>query len=571
VLALAAQAALSIAAAAETHWSFQPPRVAPPNGGAAPDEHASPVDRYVEAALAARGLTPSPRADARVLLRRVSYALTGLPPTPEELAALAADDSPAAYASAVDRLLASPAFGERWGRHWLDLARYSDSKGYVFQEDRSYRGAYRYRDWVVASFNADLPYDQFVVAQLAADQTPAADDEAALGFLTLGRRFLNNPHDIIDDRIDLVTRGLLGLSVACARCHDHFYDPISSADYYALYGVFASTVETPRDDLPPQLADAAQPSEPAIFLRGSPDQRGPTVPRRFLACLSAGEPVPFAEGSGRRELAEAIASPQNPLTARVWVNRIWAQLWGQGLVATASDFGSRGEPPTHPELLDWLAVRLVERHWSTKQLIRELVTSRTYCQASDARPAELAADPDNRLVWRANRRRLDLEAYRDSLLVAAGRLDRQLGGPPVDLLQQPFPVRRALYGTIDRQNLPEFYRTFDFANPNTHSAARPETLTPQQALFALNDPFVLEQARHLASRVQGAAVPGEDAPGDGVRRLYRFALGRAPEPGEVAELAAFLPRAEGAEGGSTSAWEQAAQAVLISNEFAFVD
>jgi hypothetical protein len=508
-------------------------------------------------------------------LRRVAYDLTGLPPTAEELAAFAADPSLEAYAAAVERLLASPAFGERWGRHWLDVARYADSKGYVFQEDRNYPGAYRYRDWVIRSFNEDLPYDAFLVAQLAADQTADPDDAAAIGFLTLGRRFLNNRHDIIDDRIDLVTRGLMGLSVACARCHDHMYDPIPAADYYALYGVFDSAVETPRDDLPPQLADAEKPTEPVVFLRGSPGNRGPTVPRRFLTCLSTAEPAPFARGSGRLELAEAIASADNPLTARVWVNRVWTRLWGQGLVATASDFGTRGEPPTHPELLDWLATQFMEHGWSTKKLIRQLVLSNAYCQASDLRADAQAVDPENRWLWRANRRRLDLEAYRDSLLVASGQLDPALGGPAVDLFAEPPPPRRTVYGYVERQNLPEFFRTFDFANPNTHAGQRPQTLTPQQALYALNSPFVLAQSAALAARSAERVAAGEESPPPDetrrIERLYREALGRSPAADEAADALAYVRSATGAGAEPSAAWAQLAQALLMSNEFMFLD
>jgi hypothetical protein len=553
------------AASARDHWAFQRPvRVEPPrfDGDAAEAKTQAEIDCFVEARLRVAGLKFSAPADARTLLRRVSYDITGLPPTADELDAFAANFSDAAYEQAVDRLLASPQFGERWGRYWLDVARYADTKGYVFEEDRNYPTAYKYRDWVIAAFNADMPYDEFVVAQLAADQLDDPADRPAMGFLTLGRRFLNNPHDINDDRIDLITRGLMGLTTACARCHDHKYDPIPTADYYSLYGVLASSKEVTSEDLPPVLEDAEQPVEPVIFLRGQPDNRGPQVSRHFLSCLVEGEPAPFARGSGRLELARAIASPDNPLTARVWANRVWTHLIGRGLVATPSDFGTRGDPPTHPELLDWLATTLAEDGWSTKRLIRRVVLSQAYRQSSAASDAGLAADPENLLLWRMNRRRLGLESFRDSLLAAAGRLELTVGGPSVQLTEAPYPTRRSVYGFIERQNLPAFFRTFDFANPNVHTASRPETASPQQALYLLNSPFVAEQARALAERT---AATGTDV--ERLRQLYRFALGRDPTLEEAADANAFMAAGEAAK----DRWIELAQVLLMSNEFMFVD
>ncbi len=564
---------------ARDHWAFQRPAKADPpaTGGEAdhgdaqaPDGAArtlGEVDRFVEAKLRQAGLRLAPPAEARTLLRRLSYDLTGLAPTADELDDFAARCNDEAYAAAVDRLLASPRFGERWGRFWLDVARYADTKGYVFEEDRNYPAAYKYRDWVIGAFNSDVPFDRFVVAQLAADQLDDPTARPAMGFLTLGRRFLNNPHDINDDRIDLITRGLMGLTTACARCHDHKFDPIPTADYYSLYGVLANSKETFSDDMPPLLEDGDRPVEQVVFLRGQPGNRGPVVSRHFLSCLTEGEPQPFARGSGRLELAESIASRDNPLTARVWVNRIWAHLFGRGIVATASDFGTRGEPPTHPELLDWLAVAFMDDGWSTKRMIRRLVLSQAYRQAStvedDARRAGVAADPENRLLWRMNRRRLDLEAFRDSLLAAAGRLDLAMGGPSVKLTEPPFPARRAVYGFIERQNLPAFFRTFDFANPNVHTPARPQTASPQQALFLLNSPFVLEQARALAERSAGDGTDFER-----LARLYRYALGRGPTLAEAADAHEFLSSAGNP---SRERWEELAQVLLMCNEFMFVD
>ena len=541
------------------HWAYKrPQRSAPPkvvHAAAARSE----VDQFILARLEAAGLAPSQQAPPRALLRRLYYDLIGLPPTAAELDQFAADPSDTHYIATVDRLLASPRFGERWGRHWLDVARYADTKGYVFLEDRNYKQAYTYRDWVVASFNADRPYDKFIVAQIAADQIGDASCAPASGFLTLGRRYLNVPPDIINDRIDVVSRGLMGLTVACARCHDHKYDPISAADYYALYGVFASCQEKTSETAPPMMVDGATQYDPVVFLRGDPGSPGPKVERRFLACLSPdNKPAPFKHGSGRRELADDIASRENPLTARVWVNRVWGHVFGHCLVDTPSDFGIRGTPPTHPELLDSLACEFMDDGWSTKRLIRRLVLSGTYRQSSETRAECAAVDPENRLLWRANRRRLDLESLRDSLLAVAGRLEEKMGGPSISLTDPPFSTRRSVYGFIERQNLPAFFRTFDFANPNTHTPERPQTTAPQQALFLMNSPFVIEQATYLASRSENAVAGVEPAaspqPASShlgvtsnsatkvrrITRLFRCALGREPTIDEVTDALEFV-------------------------------
>ncbi len=531
---------------------------------------------------------------------------------------------------------ASPNYGERWGRHWLDVARYADTKGYVFTEERRYPYSYTYRDYVIRAFNDDLPYDQFIMQQLAADQLPLGDDKrplAAMGFLTLGRRFLNNTHDIIDDRIDVTMRGLQGLTVACARCHDHKFDPIPTKDYYSLYGVFASSVEPAdlpllgkperteatiayeaelkkrqevvtkfkedhkaelsannrkfRDELkglekkveqwkvsgpasPPRamiLADAPKPRTPRVLVRGNPGNPGPEVPRQFVEVLAGEGRKPFTKGSGRLELAQAIAAQDNPLTARVLVNRIWQHHFGAGLVRTPSDFGLRGEPPTHPELLDWLAATFVEQGWSIKQLHRTILLSSVYRQSSEGDAKTTANDPENRLLGRMNRQRLDFEALRDSLLFVGGRLDTTAGGPGVEITTAPFPTRRTVYGFIERQNLPGVFRTFDFASPDTCTAQRHTTTVPQQALFLMNSPFVVEQAKRSAARTNG--IVKEELRID---RLYRMALGRAAEADELATALRFLSAAKAAgELQGLTPWEQYAQVLLLSNEFAFVD
>ena len=608
-------------AAAANLWSLKPVSALAIPAANDPGHWAkSPVDQFILAKLGAKGIAPSPAASKRTLIRRATYDLTGLPPTPAEIEAFEKDPSPDAFAKVVDRLLASPRYGERWGRYWLDVARYADTKGYVFTEERRYPYSYTYRDWVIRSFNADLPYDQFIIQQLAGDQVATPQDQrplAALGFLTLGRRFLNSQPDIMDDRIDVVCRGLMGLTVTCARCHDHKFDPITQKDYYALYGVFASSVEPASKDLPllpggedpksekeyekkseelqgkvsdyletqralfayrtlpalgmfavvPQalvekyldragmnglrklrkdvdelnagplappramaMMDAPQPMKPHVFIRGNPGRPGEEVPRRFLAVLSGGDPQPFKNGSGRMELARAIASKDNPLTARVMVNRVWNLHFGAGLVRTPSDFGTKGEPPTNPELLDYLATRFIQDGWSIKKLHRLIMLSSAYQQTSDDRPDAAGLDPENRLVWRMNRRRLDFEAFRDSLLAAAGQLDPTMFGRPVELTTAPYAKRRAVYGFIDRQNLPGVFRTFDFATPDTTSAQRHVTTVPQQALFVMNRPFVVEEARALVAKPEYQGQQPYEAQ---IHELYQCVFARKAEAPEV--------------------------------------
>jgi mono/diheme cytochrome c family protein len=616
--------------AAKNHWAFQAVQ-SPAVPNVPRFRVANPIDAFVAEKLEKHRIAQAPPASRRTLLRRATYWLTGLPPSAEEYEAFERDPQPdaAAFAGVVDRLLASLRYGERWGRHWLDVARYADTKGYVFQEERQYAFSFTYRDWVIAALNADMPYDQFLVRQIAADQLGVSEpgqSMAALGFLTLGRRFINNAHDIIDDRIDLICRGTMGLTVACARCHDHKFDPVTQKDYYALYGVFASSREPELQDLPllsqtpphenyvkerdaadariqqlygrralelgllvghlqgapiwlgassvepffqsafftrkahdelralqnqrvrvelnphaparaMALVDKPQPVNPRVFLRGNPGRPGDVVPRRFLTVLSGGDPRPFEKGSGRLELAQAIASPHNPLTARVYVNRVWAQHFGAGLVRTPGDFGVKGEPPTHPELLDWLASRFMEEGWSIKKLHRLILLSATYQQTSDPDPVSAEADPENRWLGRFQRRRLDFEAFRDSLLFAAGQLDLAMGGRSVELTGESPALRRTVYGFIDRQNLPGVFRTFDFANPDATSPQRHVTTVPQQALFMLNSPFVMDRARGLAG------LPGLDALSFSepqVQPLYRRVFARNAAPAEVEMGLRFL-------------------------------
>ena len=851
-------------------WSFRPPQEPlVPNVRNTSWPH-TPIDHFILATLEEKGLQPSAPTDKRTLIRRATYDLTGLPPTRADVEAFLQDNSPEAFALVVERLLSSPRYGERWGRHWLDVARYSDTKGYVYsdREEGRFVHSSAYRDWVIHAFNDDMPYDRFLKLQIAADQMVTGDNDrdlAAMGFLTLGRRFLGVVHDIIDDRIDVLMRGTQGLSVGCARCHDHKFDPIPTKDYYSLYGIFNGSTErelplvtsleqnaryaefakglrereeklkqtfrkkcdelserlrgqsvqylvavldvdklpseefyairgpddlnptivrqwdvylrqtarqvnpvfalwheldklpskdfglraaeiikafsaqanltsgstsveppalsprrgegeparrvnpvvlqtfastppnsmrevaqrygellvnthktwldllkkaaeekTPTPDALPDrdqeelrrvlyradspvlvpngaivdlewffdesgrvelgklqaeidrwiiksasppyaviLADRQAQRNPRVFVRGNPANKGEEVPRQFLEILAGENRRPFARGSGRLELAEAIASSKNPLTARVMVNRIWLHHFGAGLVRTPSDFGTRCESPSHPELLDWLACRFMAEGWSIKKLHRRIMLSAVYQQSSDVGPASslpvtglppslgtglrashqtgeaasaklgseetsalsprregtshsskgnspaaerhrllasaATVDPENRLLWHFNRQRLDFESARDALLAVSGELDANTGGKPVDLFKKPFALRRTVYGFIDRQFLPGVYRVFDFANPDMHSPQRLDTTVPQQALFFMNSPFVVERARALAGRTD--AVPLK-YPERRVQELYRLVLQRPATTRQVELAKQYIAAAE---------------------------
>lgn len=786
---------------ASEHWSFQPlnsPAVPAVKDAARVQ---TPIDRFIIAALEAKGMTLAPPADRGTFIRRATLDLWGLPPTYDEVQAFANDARPDAVNQLLDRLLASPRYGERWGRYWLDIARYADSKGYVFTEESRYPYAYTYRDYVIDAFNEDKPYNRFLREQLAADQLELGDnapDLAALGFLTVGRRFLNNQNDIIDDRIDVVTRGLMGLTVGCARCHDHKYDPIPTADYYSLYGVFASSsepkelpiigpserkadydrfleelakrekaladyeqeatnklgeetrrmtaayleqaakpadsgregrrqlvngeprpqivrrwreflanrakqsdaifgpwhqwlgksadefatsvvawcdrakqsdqfndgierinsrvrqaiVETPPGDrqaliklygrvltevhekwvahkkaqvdaaalpdpadeelrqvlyaegtppvlkveeakasfnraerdkqrdfakkietlkatspgAPPRamvLTDNPEPMQPHIFVRGNAGRPGPPVPRQFLQVVAGPERKPFAHGSGRKDLADAIVDPTNPLTTRVLVNRVWQHHFGRGLVRSAGDFGIRGEEPTHPELLNHLALRFIASGWSVKELHRWIMSSAAYQQSSVDRPEMRANDPENRLLWKMPRQRLELEAMRDRWLAASGRLDETIGGRPFDSIVDANSRRRTVYGFINRNDLPNVFRAFDFADPDASAAERPQTSVPQQTLFAMNSPFVIEQAKQISADTNGVSEENER-----IAAIVRQVLCRDPTPDERTQAAAYLAEPGDAK---LSPWERLAQVLLLTNEFLFVD
>ncbi len=749
----------------------------------------TPVDMFIMEKLEAKNMTPSPglmytnlETDKEALLRRVTFDVIGLAPTAAELNAFVKDTSPDAFVKVVDRLLASKHYGERWGRFWLDTARYSDTIGADRNaRDRDYRFPYAwtYRDWVVNSLNSDMPYDQFVMHQLAADLIPKNETKnlAALGFITVGERF-GNQNDVINDRIDTVSKGFLGLTVACARCHDHMFDPIPTKDYYALHGIFSSILEPEdqpvlnkpdpklvkafeekmtsleesdrktyydlledisfgfrqkatsylmaanygrnnsnqealqardkiiqgekinaqlvnylgqrlngdhpvfgpfslfmgikqddfnyaapkkvaeivenkggrfnpiiaaafKDQHPQNLDDVAEiyakafasvesqskdafkaaraakergkdpatdgptlqlvamplnvrpayelstqvlrntvqgwplnlqnnnkynfaaineakmtdPGAPAkamivadrkdaqdsqVFIRGQAETRGEKVPRSFLEILTpGGRRQAFRQGSGRLELATAIASKSNPLTARVLVNRVWMHHFGEGFVRTLDDLGTQSEKPSHPELLDYLASYFMENGWSMKKLHRLILLSKVYQISSKTVDAYADIDPDNRLLWRANVRRMDFESMRDSMLVMAGKLDESVGGQPVNLTDEPYSHRRSVYGYIDRGNVPEVMQHFDFGDPHMPNSKRTTTIVPQQALFLMNSPFAVDVARSVIGRSEVRNAPNDI---ERIYAVYHIIVQRTPRPEEVKLAMDFLKK-----------------------------
>jgi hypothetical protein len=578
-------------------WSFQP--IADPPLPTVRDRAwaKTPIDHFILAKLEEKQLRPVGTAERRALLRRATFDLIGLPPTPQEIDDFLQDDSPDAFAKVVERLLASPHYGERWARHWLDVARYGEDQAHTF-EARKYPQGFRYRDWLVRAFNEDMPYDRFIMEQIAGDLLDLPDRKdnvAALGFFAVGPVYYGDPKklDQYDDRLDTLSRGFLGLTVACARCHDHKYDPIPTKDYYGLAGIVASTeyVEVPlvsaeevqkaknalteeqkKKKVAPKypFAHAIKEGSPVtmkVHIRGNPATLAEEAPRGFLSILAGEKQEPITKGSGRLELAKCIASRDNPLTARVMVNRIWKHHFGKGIVRTPSNFGALGERPTHPELLDHLASRFIASGWSIKALHREIMLSSVYQLGSrfDARNEE--ADGDNKLVWRMNRRRLEVESWRDAMLAVSGKLDATMGGPSTDLAN-PDNRRRTLYGMVSRHELNPLLRLFDFPDPNITSDARTVTTVPLQQLFVLNSEFMVRNAKALAARL--ASLEEDDAAR--IRQAFVLLYGRSATEREVNVGLAFLSGGNVSEGdASLSRWDQYAQVLLSANEFMFVD
>ena len=621
------------------------------------------IDPFILRGLDEHGMRPSPEADRRTLVRRVTFDLTGLSPDPGEVEAFLDDAAPNAYERVVDRLLASPRHGERWGRFWLDVARYAEDNPTGEATNKAPRNPHAYRDWVIRALNDDLPFDEFVRRQLAADLMPGLprSEMAALGFIGLAPVYHKEPKlsaevigtivaDEWDERVDTVTRGFLGLTVACARCHDHKFDPIATEDYYALAGVMASTQLVERPIVPadpaaeetlaglraqivdlelrlgyakemktaagkrkedgskftgtiadlearlralratkafdgpttPGVRDAGlwvDGNDPSwtvldyrpgasrdlpVFLRGNASNPGPIVPRRFPAVLSSGKPGAFGEGSGRKQLADGIVGDAASLAGRVIVNRVWGWHFGRPLVTTPSNFGKLGEPPSHPDLLDDLTARFIKGGWSLKALHREIVLSSTYRQSSRGDASARSADPENKWLGRAARRRLDVEAWRDAILQVSGSLDPTMGGPSGSLENAGFR-RRTVYGKVSRQRVADVLRVFDFPDANRHGEGRDATTTPLQQLYFLNSPFLLANSERLADR----NFDRQASPEEFVEALYRDALLREPSEEET-RRAVDLVEAEGGPE-SREAWAVLAQALLIGNEFLFVD
>ena len=795
----------------KAHWAFQPVSKPTPPSVKNASWGTNAIDKFILAKLEEKSMIAAPQADKETLLRRVYYDLTGLPPTPKQIDDFVRDQSPDAYLRVIDQLLNDPGYGERWGRHWLDTARYSDTSGdLTSQADRiteyRYPFAWTYREWVINALNKDLPYDQFIMQQLAADKIPNNPKEnlAALGFLTVGQRFGKMTDEVINDRIDVIGRGFLGLTIACARCHDHKFDPVTAADYYALRGIFVSCAEPVGNEMPLIAGDPnspaflkfqqdlskleekaysefyriqreysdkmrkhaavlfeaamltrkestaednkrgnelmkqagldtdatavvngaimssnrlrssddiygpfvklasqstnrqkmirdmldgkywskhnsevieflkAQPSLPSeihevallvgkffaqiepkvpslyaafmdktkavsespekgameaavfplrlvpaseisverlmeegntsfpnpkmrgilekaadfaginkfkltfkggpvramvlkdletpknspLFIRGNPPKPGEqprVVPRRFIEVLSEnGQPTPFKEGSGRLELAQSIARPSNPLTARVIVNRVWMHHFGEGLVRTPDDLGNQAGKPTHPELLDFLANWLVQDlgpqkpAWSLKSLHKAIMLSRAYQQSSNSvfkggANDYAKTDPSNSLLWRSNVRRLDFESFRDSLISMAGIMDKSPGGQSFNVTEEPYVFRRSVYAYIDRANMPDLLMQFDMANPTAPNSKRSSTIVPQQALFLMNSSFVAAIVQNIVKRPEIVnAVSVQKDTDKGISAVYRLVLQRLPTPAERKRAIDFL-------------------------------
>lgn len=540
----------------DNHWSFRPvTRLEPP---AVKNEAwvRNPIDRFVLARLEREGLAPSPEASRTTLLRRLSFDLTGLPPTPATVAAFDADQSPAAYDRAVERLLASPHFGERWGRHWLDVAHYADSDGYLNDDLRP--NAWRYRDWVIDAVNRDLPFDRFTVEQLAGDLLPDAteSERTATGFLRNTLRNIEAGVDLeeyrnkeVVDRVSTVGAGWLGLTLGCAECHSHKYDPISHREFYQLFSFFNETddVELPASKAM-AVAGQTEPRPSFVHLRGDYRQRGETVEPGTPAILP---PIaPRAPRADRLDLAYWLTDPGNPLTPRVVVNRWWLHLFGSGLVASTDNFGVGGDAPTHPELLDWLASELIERNWSRKEMIRLIVTSATYRQSSAGTEELEQRDPRNQLLARQSRLRLEAEAVRDAALAASGLLDGRIGGPGVcppqpdyvasisrnvkwEVSQAPDLYRRGMYILFRRATPYPMLLTFDAPDSTVACTRRERSNSPLQALTLLNDPVFFECAQTLGRRL---ANQPERPARERIVEAFRLCAGRDPQSAELQRI-----------------------------------
>jgi mono/diheme cytochrome c family protein len=545
----------------QEHWSFRPVRAVPPPALKDAGGARNGVDFFIRHKLEERGIAPSPEAERGVLIRRLSLDLIGLPPTLEEVAAFIADEKAGAYERVVERLLASPHFGERWGRHWLDVARYADSDGFLGDTVRP--NAWRFRDWVIEAINRDLPFDQFTIEQIAGDLLPNPDT-AQLTATGFHRNAARNTEAGVDkeearfqnlaDRVNTTGRAWLGLTVGCAQCHTHKYDPITIRDYYAFYAFFNNTEDRTEAKTKAQTLAEVKTGrrETYVHLAGTYTRRGPTVVPASLSALPPLSAPPQGEAT-RLDLARWLVSPQNPLTSRVAVNQIWSKLFGTGIVSTPDDFGATGDPPSHPELLDWLATEFMRGGWSRKELIRLIVTSATYRQSSAQRADLLETDPLNRLLARQSRLRLEAEILRDAFLQTSGLFDPKIGGPSIrpplpgdvfdvgrsvkwDVSQGGDRYRRGLYILTLRSVLYPMLTTFDAPDASEACVRRERSNTPLQALTLMNDPVFVEAAQALGLRVIREAPPETAAR---LIHLFRLCLTREPQPEEIERLRVF--------------------------------
>ncbi len=677
---------------ARDFWAFRPisTPVVPQSGNKR--RAATDIDRFVLAKLAANGLAPSADARPGTLVRRLYFDLIGLPPTPEQVTEFVKDPSDKAFQQIVDRLLDSDQFGERWGRHWLDVVRYAESTG--MERNYTYPEAWRYRDYVIEAFNSDKPFDRFIAEQVAGDLLTAGDqhernvNHVATGLLALGPKSLNERDkekfamDIVDEQIDVVSRAFLGLTASCARCHDHKFDPIPQTEYYQLAGIFRSTdtfygtsggngnrqsgrllalrdnevvpvnvsggnkkskntirkltgqlksqqkkldrydqqTSTEKqiqqaksaiariqkqlkaaqqqaapstgidDTLVMGVRDGARPVDTEVRIRGEANERAQSVPRGFLTIATlADAPKIAGDRSGREELAHWLTQPRNPLTARVAANRIWQHLFGNGIVRTVNNFGANGDRPSHPKLLDYLANRLTADDWSVKSLIRLVVASRTYRQASLPHDVALDVDPENRLLWRMSPRRLEAEALRDAVLAVSGTLDlspavksivTKVGNGDIGrtLKTGSFAVdhtKRSVYLPIVRGVVPEMLRIFDFPEPSIIAGSRDVTTIPTQALYMMNSPFVVEQSREMADRL----LTERDDDTDRIDLGYQLALGRSATSQEIERSLTFIDTAceavadtkQTQQDSRLKAWAGFCQVMLASAEFRYVE
>ena len=605
-----------------THWSFQPPTRAPLPTVKDTSWPRQPIDNFVLATLDAHRFHPAPPADRTTLLRRVTFGLTGLPPARRDIESFLADDSPEAFARVVDRLLASHHYGEQWARHWLDVVRYADSLGGT--ANFPFANAYRYRDYVIGAFNKDKPFDRFVLELVAGDLLPAGDAEVEAdrmtgpGALLLGPYILNDKVDAAADQIGMLTRALIGMDISCSRCHDHPFEPLTTGDFYALAGIFTST-ESKRferdlvlpggDKIRVLSVKEGKVENLKVHLRGDPKTLGDTVSRRFPVILAGrNQPKLNDKQSGRLELARWLTRGDHPLTARVIANRIWQRHFGVGLVTDPDNFGvSAVSGPSNHQLLDWLALHLVDRGWSLKALHRTIVLSATYQQSSSTAAVSASnpqsstrnpqtTDPMNHLLWRQNRRRLEAEEIRDSLLHVSGQLDLTMGGSllarlglgngaelkknnRLQLVVNNFGniLQRSIYRPVIRTELhmAELLEAFDFPGRDEATGQRQASTNAPQALLLMNGPFVLDQARHSAENLLADQRLDDRVR---VQQLYMQSLGRAARSDEVAAAIEFitswnrgLPNTTGAKDRRTMAWQSLCQAMFMLNEFVYVD